>query len=52
MRKLLVNRLANNLRKMTTEYAIKPVLYSIVVKNGTKKIQKAMLYTVLTTDSG
>ena len=31
---------------------MKPVLYSILVKNGTKNIQKARLYTVLIIERG
>ncbi len=43
MRKLFVYVLAKNLRRITTVYAIKPVLKAIVVKKGGKNIQKAIL---------
>jgi len=43
LRKLFKYRLAKNLRRITTAYAIKPVLNAIVVKKGGKNIQKAIL---------
>ena len=43
LRALLVYRFSTSLIKITAENAIKPVLYSILVKNGIKNIQKTAL---------
>jgi len=52
LRKLLVYRFKTSLIPMMKEKAIKPVLYSIAVKKGKRKIQKAALYAFLIRESG
>ena len=44
---LFVYRFKTSLIAIITVNTIKPVLYSMAVKNGTKKIQKAALYAIL-----
>lgn len=50
--KLFVYKLTTSLIKITTVNTKKPVLYCMLVKKGTRKIQKARLYAFLIRASG